>query len=83
MLIISTGEFREKQKAYLDKVDAGTQLIINRKNKSYKVVPVEDDTAMTREEFFARVAASRKEYESGRFVMFPDNEELFSFLDRL
>ncbi len=56
MLIVSTGEFRGKQKSYLDKVDNGTELIIQRsKNRSYKVIPVEeDDTLMTKEEFFAR-----------------------------
>jgi hypothetical protein len=46
MLVISTREFRDKQKYYLDKVDEGVIVIIQRgKNKSYKIVAVtEGDT---------------------------------------
>ena len=56
MLVISTREFRERQKSYLDKVDTGTEILIQRrKNKSYKIVPItEDDTLMSKEEYFAK-----------------------------
>jgi len=44
MLVISTREFRANQKAYLDKVDEGLSLLIQRgKNKSYRIVPVGDN----------------------------------------
>ncbi len=85
MLIVSTGEFRGKQKSYLDQVDNGTELIIQRsKNRSYKVVPVsEDDSLMTREEFFAKVDRSLQQAEEGKVISFPTNEELFSFLENI
>lgn len=72
MLVVSTGEFRGRQKAYLDKVDSGTELIIQRsKNRSYKIVPVqEDDTLMSKKEFFARIDATRAEYDEGKIVSF-------------
>ena len=79
MLIVSTGEFRGNQKSYLDKVDNGTELIIQRsKNRSYKVIPVEeDDTLMTKEEFFARVEAARK--ETGGIVLKTEEDILNYF----
>ncbi len=82
MLIVSTGEFRGKQKSYLDKVDNGTELIIQRsKNRSYKIVPVEeDDTLMTKEEFFARIDRARS--ETGGIVI-TNQEELEAYLDSL
>jgi PHD/YefM family antitoxin component YafN of YafNO toxin-antitoxin module len=85
MLIVSTGEFRGKQKSYLDKVDNGTELIIQRsKNRSYKIVPVEeDDSLMTKEEFFAKIDRALEEYKEGKAISFATNEELFAFLENL
>jgi len=43
MLVISTTEFRDKQKSYLDKIDSGIEILIHRsKDKSYKIVPVSE-----------------------------------------
>lgn len=83
MLVVSTGEFRGKQKAYLDKVDNGTELIIQRsKNRSYKVVPVDeqDDTLMTKEEFFAKI--DRALAETGGIVL-RSSEEIDAYLESL
>ncbi|MEA4978689.1 MAG: prevent-host-death protein, partial [Petrimonas sp.] len=63
MIIVSSREFRDKQKSYLDKVDEGVEILIRRgKNKSYKIVPVqEDDTLMSKEEFFAMIDRALEE----------------------
>jgi antitoxin (DNA-binding transcriptional repressor) of toxin-antitoxin stability system len=68
MLIISTREFRDKQKSYLDKVDLGAEILIQRrKNKSYKIVPVsEDDTLMSKEEYFAKLERSVQSIKKGK-----------------
>ena len=57
MIIITSREFRENQASYFDRVDKGEEIFIQRKkNKSYKIVPVtEDDTLMSKEEFFAKI----------------------------
>ena len=51
MLVISTREFRDKQRNYLDQIDSGVEILIQRrKNKAYKIVSVtEDDTLMSKE----------------------------------
>ena len=44
MLIISSREFRDNQKKYLDMVDNKEQVIVKRsKKRAYKLVPVTDD----------------------------------------
>ena len=68
MLVISTREFRDKQKSYLDKVDTGTEILIQRsKNKSYKIVSVtEDDTLMSKEEYFAKLERGLQSIKEGK-----------------
>ncbi len=85
MVIVSSREFRDKQKSYLDKVDEGVEVLIQRgKNKSYRIVPVkEDDTLMSQEEFFAMVDRSLQDIEEGRFTRISGKKELEEFLDKL
>ena len=85
MLVVSSREFRERQKSYLDRVDAGTEVLIQRgRNKSYKVTAVsENDTLMTKEEFFAKIDRSLQEAKEGKtFAMLP-GESLDDFLARI
>jgi antitoxin (DNA-binding transcriptional repressor) of toxin-antitoxin stability system len=84
MLVVSSREFREKQKSYLDKVDEGVEVLIQRGNRSYKILPVrDDDTLMTREEFFAKIDKSLEEVKQGKCTTVKSREELRAFLDSL
>jgi hypothetical protein len=67
MLVISSKEFRDNQRSYFDKADDGTEVIVQRgKNKAYRITPVhEDDSLMTKEEFFAKIDEAMREYERG------------------
>lgn len=51
MLVVSSREFRDNQKNYLDMVDAGQEVLIHRgKSRSYRIVPVtEEDVLVSRE----------------------------------
>jgi antitoxin (DNA-binding transcriptional repressor) of toxin-antitoxin stability system len=68
MLVISTREFRDRQKSYLDKVDTGTEILIQRrKNKSYKIVPVtDDDTLMSKADYFAKLERGLQGIKEGK-----------------
>ena len=68
MLVISTSEFRDRQRNYLDKIDTGIEILIRRrKNKSYKIVPVtEDDTLMSKEEYFAKLERGLQSVKEGK-----------------
>lgn len=43
MKIVTSREFRDNQKRYLDLVDNNEQVIVKRKNRVYKILPVTDD----------------------------------------
>ena len=43
MRIVTSREFRDNQKKYLDMVDNNEQVIVKRKSRAYKLVPVNDD----------------------------------------
>ena len=43
MVIVTSREFRDNQKKYFDMVDNNEQIIVKRKNRAYKLVPVSDD----------------------------------------
>jgi len=85
MLVISTREFRANQKSYLDKIDKGIEILIHRAgNKSYKLVPVaEDETLMSKEDFFAKIDKSIQEIKDGNFTRVETKEGLQAFLKSL
>jgi len=68
MLVISTREFRDRQRSYLDRVDAGIEILIQRRrNKSYKIVPVtKDDTLISKEEYFAKLERGLQSIKEGK-----------------
>ncbi len=43
MKIVTSREFRDNQKKYFDMVDNKEQVVVKRKNRAYKIVPVSDD----------------------------------------
>jgi hypothetical protein len=43
MRIVTSREFRDHQKKYFEMVDNNEQIIVKRKNRAYKLVPVCDD----------------------------------------
>ena len=43
MRIVTSREFRDNQKKYFDMVDKNEQIVVKRKNRAYKLVPVTDD----------------------------------------
>lgn len=76
MIVISTREFRDKQKSYLDKIDEGLEVLIQRgKNKTYKIVPItEDNTVISKEEFNLVLEEGFKDIDQGRTARYTLDE---------
>jgi len=55
MLVVSTREFRQNQRSYLDQIDNGMELLLQRgHNRCYKISPItEDDTIVDKEYILA------------------------------
>lgn len=85
MIVISSREFREKQKSYLDKVDNGEEILIQRgKNKSYKIIPIsDDDTLLSKEEYFAKLDRSIQQVKEGKIKRINSIEELNAYLESI
>lgn len=70
MLVISSREFRDNQKKYLDMVDNNQHIIIQRgKNKAYVLSPVsEGDRYFMDPRIVSHVMEGIADYEAGRVV---------------
>ncbi|MBO7570598.1 MAG: prevent-host-death protein [Bacteroidales bacterium] len=85
MEVVSTRQFRDNMATYLKHITDGQELILKTRDKGSFVIRKvkEDDTLMTKEEFFAKIEESRKQIERGEYsVMHPD-ETLDEFLERV
>jgi PHD/YefM family antitoxin component YafN of YafNO toxin-antitoxin module len=73
MLIISTREFRQKQKMYLDLVDKNVQVIVKRgKGKAYALTVItETDLYFSDPAIIQRIADSLEQAERGELVTIP------------
>ena len=86
MLVVSSREFRDNQKAYFDKIDEGVKVLIQRgKNKTYELLRVreKDDSLMTKEQFFAMIEEAEQQYKEGKYTRISTPEEMRAFLDSL
>ncbi len=76
MLVISTREFREKQKMYLDLVDQKEQVILQRgKNKAYILTPIsKEDRFLANPEVKARIMHSLEQAKKGNLITLPKED---------
>lgn len=84
MLIISSREFRENQAEYMDRVDNGEQIIVQRgKNKAYSITPVTEDDLYFTPKMVARIKQSIEQVNEGKGITIKTQDGLKSFLDAL
>ena len=83
MVVISSREFRQNQRAYLDRVDAGEQVIVQRgKDRSYAVTAVTEEDVYFTPEMVARIKASLAQAERGEVTRVESAAELDGLLGR-
>lgn len=82
MIIISSREFRNNQAAYLDRVDNGDEILVQRgKNKAYRITPITDiDTVIGKDFILAPDDNLRKAITFDELLVGvkEDLEEIFS-----
>jgi len=68
MLVISSREFRANQSKYLGLAAEGKDVLLKSREKgSFKIVPVtDDDTLMSKEEYFAMLDRGLQNIREGR-----------------
>lgn len=81
MTVISIRDFRANQSKYLDLAAGGESVILTSRAGSFKIVPItEDDSLVSKKEFFARVDEARKSISEGKGTSVSGKEELDSLL---
>jgi len=69
MKIITSREFRNNQKKYFDMVDNNEQVVVKRKNRAYKLVPVTEDDMLV---------DIPKEYRSNPYEISPSGDTFWA-----
>jgi len=85
MEVVSTREFRNNMATYLSYISSGQELILKTRDKGSFVIRKvkEDDTLMSKEEFFAKIKESEKQIERGEYSVMKPDETLDEFLERV
>lgn len=79
---ITTTEFRQNQKKYLDEVAQGVQIILYRGKELFRISSI-DKNILFDEETQRQIEQGRKEWQEGKCVRCADSNELHSFLESL
>ena len=81
MLVISSREFRQNQKAYFEKADNGEQIIVQRsKNKAYALTPIKDDDVYYNAQMREKIAQSMQEVKEGKVTRVETHEDISRLL---
>ena len=77
MTVVSIREFRANQSKYLGLAASGESVILTSRAGSFTIVPVtEDDSLVSKKEFFARIDEARKSIAEGKGTTVSSKEEL-------
>ena len=84
MLVVSSREFREKQAEYMDKLDNGEQIIIQRgKNKAYAISPITNEDIYFSPQMVQKIKNAILQKEEGKILKGGSGEELENFFKNL
>ena len=85
MVVISSRDFRSNQSKYLGMAAKGQGIILKTRSLgSFKITPLtEDDTLMSKEEFFRKLERARKEIKEGKGTVLKTKEDIDRFLETL
>jgi len=79
MRIISSREFRDRQKKYLDLVDQNEQIIVQRgKDKAYVIVPLSDvDRLSVNDQLIQTIREAEAEYSKHKTIQIKDSGNIW------
>lgn len=84
MLVVSSREFRERQAEYMDKLDNGEQIIIQRgKNKAYAISPITNEDIYFSPQVVQKIKNAILQVEEGKILKGGSGEELENFFKNL
>ena len=77
-------DFRSNMASSFDRVDAGEFVFINRgRQKTYAIIPVENDDLAITPELAAKIEKARQEYREGKGISLNSRDEMEKWFDSL
>ncbi len=84
MTTLTMSDFRSNMASSFDRVDAGEFVFINRgSQKTYAIIPVDDDDLAITPELAAKIEKARQEYREGKGISLNSREEMQKWFDSL
>ena len=82
METLNITNFRSQMAASFNRVDAGEQVIVRRKNRLYSIVPIENDETTIHSLLQSKIDKARNEYKNGETLHFDSIQEMNAWLDK-
>ncbi len=76
-------DFRSKLASSLDKVDAGEQIFIRRKNQLYTIVPIMENELTMTPELAAKIEKARKEMAEGKTINLTSPKDITEYFENM
>jgi hypothetical protein len=67
----------------LDRVDAGEQVFIRRKNQLYTIIPVHDDELTITPELATKIEKARQEFRDGKTISLKSHEDVDRYFEEM
>ena len=74
MTQLTVRDFRSQMANTFDRVDAGEQVFIRRKNRLYAIIPVQGDELTITPELAAKIEKARQGYREGKAITLRSRE---------
>ena len=66
-----------------DKVDAGEQVFIRRKNQLYTIVPVKEEELSITPELAAKIEKARQQFHDGKTISLSSHEDIDRYFESM
>ena len=83
METLNITNFRSQMAPSFNRVDAGEQVIVRRKNRLYSIVPIENDETTIHSLLQSKIDKARNEYKNGETQHFDSIQNMNAWLDKL
>ena len=83
MTQLSVRDFRSQMAHSFDRVDAGEQVFIRRKNQLYAIIPVHDDELTITSELATKIEKARQEFRDGKTISLKSHEDVDRYFEEM
>ena len=83
MTHLTVRDFRSQMATSFDKVDAGEQVFIRRKNQLYTIVPVKEEELSITPELAAKIEKARQQFHDGKTISLSSHEDIDRYFESM